>query len=42
VEQLLAKVPPTDRVKELLLQFMLDHDGAPPTNWDGAIRMAVK
>jgi adenylate cyclase len=41
-EQLLARVPHTDRAKDLLLQFILEHDGAPPINWDGAIRLSSK
>jgi adenylate cyclase len=41
-EELLAKVPHSDRVKDVLLRFILDHDGAPPADWDGAIRMSAK
>ncbi|HEY2415459.1 MAG TPA: adenylate/guanylate cyclase domain-containing protein, partial [Pirellulaceae bacterium] len=40
--QLLAKAPHADQAKDLLLQFVLEHDGAPPPGWDGAIRLATK
>jgi adenylate cyclase len=41
-EQLLQSVPHEDRAKDMLLQFMLDHDGAPPDNWDGALKLSSK
>jgi adenylate cyclase len=40
--QLLAKAPHADRAKDFLLQFLLEHDGAPPPGWDGAIRLSRK
>jgi adenylate cyclase len=41
-EQLLTKAPHADQAKDLLLQFLLEHGGAPPPGWDGAIRLATK
>jgi len=40
--QLLASVPNADQAKDMLLQCLLLHDGAPPPNWDGAIRLGAK
>jgi adenylate cyclase len=41
-DQLLAEVSHSDQAKGLLLQFIVDHDGMPPGNWDGAIRLSAK
>lgn len=39
---LLHRVPPEDRVKDFLTVLIAQHHRAPPTNWDGVIRMSSK
>ena len=38
----LHRVPPDDRGKDVLTEFILKHNRTPPTGWDGVIPMGAK
>jgi adenylate cyclase len=40
--RLLHRVPPDDRGKDLLTEFILKHNRTPPTNWQGVIPLGSK
>jgi adenylate cyclase len=40
--ELLHKLPPQDRGKDLLTGFILQHNHTPPPNWDGVIPLTSK
>jgi hypothetical protein len=41
-ERLLQSVPNSDRVKEILVDFMNQHEKTPPAGWDGTIHLSAK
>ncbi len=41
-DDLLHRLPPRDRGKDLLTGFILQHNHAPPPGWDGVVPLAAK